>query len=79
MSDDLDRLGRRHKQLRDQLDELIPKLHQAMRREREAGATLTDIMVRSGYQTIQQVRTILMTEEEREAERAKRRAKAAAK
>lgn len=73
MSSDLDRLGRRHKQLRQQLAELLPALQEAMRAERAADVTYREIMERSGYQTIQQVREICMTDEEREAERAKRR------
>jgi hypothetical protein len=76
VSDDLDRLGRRHKQLRQQLESLLPELHEAMRAERAAEVTLREIMERSGYRTIQQVREICMTDEQRQAERDKRRKRA---
>lgn len=56
---DLDRLGARHKKLRAELEDLTPKLHEAMREERATGATQNDIRERSGYKTIQQVRVIL--------------------
>lgn len=56
---ELDRLGTRRKKLLAELDELTPKLHEAMREERAAGATQNDIRERSGYKTVQQVRVIL--------------------
>lgn len=56
---ELDRLGTRRKKLLADLDELTPKLHEAMRAERAAGTTQNDIRERSGYKTIQQVRVIL--------------------
>lgn len=55
---DLDDLGKKHKRLLRELDELKPALHEAMRKERTAGATQREIMERSGYKTIQQVRVI---------------------
>jgi hypothetical protein len=55
---ELDRLGQRHKELLRELEELKPALHEAMRTERQAGATQNDIRERSGYKTIQQVRVI---------------------
>jgi hypothetical protein len=56
---ELDDLGAHHKQLLSDLEELKPKLHEAMRTERAAGATQNGIRERSGYKTIQQVRHIL--------------------
>jgi len=44
-----------------------------MRAARVAGATYREIMERSGYRTIQQVREICMTEQQRQAEREKRK------
>jgi hypothetical protein len=73
VSSDLDRLGRRHKQLRQQLEDLKPELHEAMRAERAGEVTYREIMERSGYHTIQQVREICMTGEQRRVERDKRR------
>lgn len=62
----LDELGARHKELLAELEELKPKLHAAMRKERaklgkdgKSTATQADIMQRSGYKTIQQVRVVL--------------------
>lgn len=55
---ELDDLGRKHKRLLRELEELKPALHDAMRRERATGATQREIMERSGYKTIQQVRVI---------------------
>jgi hypothetical protein len=56
---ELDKLGARHKKLLAELDELKPKLQEAMRSARAAGATQNEIRERSGYKTIQQVRVIL--------------------
>lgn len=55
---ELDKLGARHKKLLAELDELKPKLHEAMRTERATGMTQREIMEKSGYKTIQQVRVI---------------------
>ena len=55
---ELDRLGKRHKQLLRELEDLKAPLHEAMRAERKAGATQNDVRERSGYKTIQQVRVI---------------------
>lgn len=58
----LDELGARHTELREELAKLTARtgpLQEAMRAERAAGATQSDIMIRSGYKTIQQVRVIL--------------------
>lgn len=64
--DELDRLGGRHKKLLAELEELKPRLQAAMRAERAKvgpdGKRLVsqrEIMERSGYKTIQQVRVIL--------------------
>lgn len=57
--EELDRLGSRKKKLDIELDEMKPKLHEAMRAARAAGATQREVMERSGYKTIQQVRVIL--------------------
>jgi hypothetical protein len=75
VSDDLDRLGRRHKQHRQQGETLFPELHAAMRAARAANLTYREIMERSGYRTIQQVREICMTDEQRQTERDKRKRK----
>ncbi len=58
MTSELDRLGSRHKKLLAELEELKPKLHAAMRDARTQGMTQREIMERSGYKTIQQVRVI---------------------
>lgn len=60
---ELDDLGARHKALLRELEEMKPALHAAMRAERfnpdgTPNATQSDIMIRSGYKTIQQVRVI---------------------
>ena len=55
---ELDRLGKRHKALLAELEQLKPKLHDAMRVERANGTTQNEIRERSGYKTIQQVRVI---------------------
>lgn len=55
---ELDELGRKHKRILRELEELKPALHDAIRRERAAGATQREVMERSGYKTIQQVRVI---------------------
>lgn len=63
---ELDKLGARHKELLAELDELKPKLHEAMRAERaKLGpdgkhlVTQREVMELSGYKTIHQVRVIL--------------------
>lgn len=55
---DLEKLGNRHKKLLAELEELKPKLHEAMRAARQEQLTQREIMEKSGYKTIQQVRTI---------------------
>lgn len=60
----LDDLGKKHKRLLRELEELKPQLHEAIRAERAAGVTLQGIQERSGYKTIQQIRTILAKGEE---------------
>lgn len=54
----LDELGKKHKRLTRELEELKPQLHTAIRAERAAGATQREVMERAGYKTIQQIRTI---------------------
>jgi hypothetical protein len=56
--DDLDSLGARHRELLAELDELKPKLHAAIRKARAANMTQSEIMRRSGYKTVQQIRVI---------------------
>lgn len=63
---ELDRLGARRRKLIAELEDLEPKLHGAMRDERakrDANGkhlhTQREIMERSSYKTIQQVRVIL--------------------
>ena len=60
---ELDDLGKRHKRLLRELEEIKGPLQTAMRAEwaaREStGATQREIMERAGYKTIQQVRVIL--------------------
>jgi len=54
----LDELGARHKAALAEIAAIKDDLHAEMRKERAAGATQSDIMIRSGYKTIQQVRVI---------------------
>lgn len=54
----LDELGRRYKKLVAELEALKPQLHDEIRRERAAGVSQRELMERSGYKTIQQIRTI---------------------
>jgi hypothetical protein len=56
---DLDTLGRRHRKLVADLAELREQLADAMRTDREAGATYVDLMNRSGYTSIETVRQIV--------------------
>lgn len=56
---ELDQFGAEHRQILDKLADLKPRLHAAMRKERQAGATQNSIRERSGYKTIQRVRAIL--------------------
>jgi hypothetical protein len=56
---DLDTLGKRHRKLLADLDECRTQLAVAMRTERGNGATLVDIMQRSGYTSLETVRHIL--------------------
>ena len=55
---ELDDLGKRHKRLLRELEELKPQLHEAIRAERAAGVKQRELMERSGYKTIQQIRVI---------------------
>lgn len=55
---ELDRLGARHKKLLTELEELKPQLHAAIRAERAAKVSQVEIMQRSGYKTVQQIRVI---------------------
>ncbi len=57
--EELDKLGARHRELLDELAALKVPLHDAMLAARAAGATQREVMQRSGYRTIQQVRVIL--------------------
>lgn len=70
MTEDLDQLGARHKELIRELAELKPKLHAAIRAARAAKASQVDLMQRSGYKTVQQIRVI--TGEAQRAERGKK-------
>lgn len=56
---ELDRLGTRHRKLIAELEAIKGPLHEAMREARAASVTQREIMERSGYKTIQQVRVIL--------------------
>lgn len=55
---DLDRLGKRHMEILDELEEIKPHLHEAIRSARKAGMTQGEIARRSGYKTVQQIRVI---------------------
>lgn len=55
---ELDELGKRHKRIQREMEELRPLLHAAIRAERAAGVLQRELMERSGYKTIQQIRTI---------------------
>jgi AmiR/NasT family two-component response regulator len=54
----LDDLGKKHRRLLRELEELKPQLHEAIRTERAAGTKQRELMERSGYKTIQQIRVI---------------------
>lgn len=55
----LDSLGHRHRQLQDELAEVRDALVDEIRTEREHGATLVQLMNRSGYSSIETIRQIL--------------------
>ena len=55
----LDTLGKRHRQLQDELAEVRDALAGEIRTEREHGATLVQLMNRSGYSSIETIRQIL--------------------
>lgn len=56
---DLDQLGKQHRKLLADLEALKPLLADAIREERDAGATYVDLMQRSGYRSIEVIRQIL--------------------
>lgn len=56
---ELDTLGRRHRKMQADLDELRAELAAAIRAEREAGATYADLMQRSGYSSMETIRQIV--------------------
>lgn len=55
----LDTLGTRHRQLQDELAEVRDRLAEEIRTERLHGATLVQLMNRSGYSSIETIRQIL--------------------
>lgn len=55
----LDALGQRHRQLQDELAEVREALADEIRDERATGATLVQLMNRSGYSSIETIRQIL--------------------
>jgi DNA-binding TFAR19-related protein (PDSD5 family) len=59
---DLDTLGRRHRKLQDELDALRGELADAIRAEREAGATYQQLLQRSGYGSQETIRQIVKPE-----------------
>lgn len=56
---DLDALGTRHRALQEELAALRAELTDAIRAERERGATYVDLMNRSGYQSVETIRQIV--------------------
>lgn len=58
MTQELKRLGDRHRRARQQIAEVKPELHAAMRAARAAGLAWREIAELAGYDTIQQVRVI---------------------
>lgn len=59
MADDLDALGKRHRRLQQELEDVRAKLAPAMREAREAGETIGGVQQRSGYRSYEAVRQIL--------------------
>jgi hypothetical protein len=55
---ELDDLGKKHKRLLRELEELKGPLDDAIRAERAAGISQRELVERSGYKTIQTIRTI---------------------
>lgn len=55
----LDDLGARHRELQDELDDVREALAGEIRAERGDGATLVELMNRSGYKSIETIRQIL--------------------
>jgi len=55
----LDELGRLHVELVQTLDKVREMLGLAMRHERDNGATYAELMKRSGYRSVEQVRQIV--------------------
>lgn len=57
---ELDRLGRRHAKLQDDIKAVRAELAPLIRAEHaQAGATFTDLMVRSGYKSVETIRQII--------------------
>lgn len=59
---DLDTLGRKHKRLQDELEEIREQLADAIRAEAENGATWMELANRSGYKSTETIRRILRPE-----------------
>lgn len=55
----IDQLGRRHRKLLADLAALRVELADAIRTEKAAGATYADLMMRSGYTSIETIRQIV--------------------
>lgn len=56
---DLDTLGRRHRKMQADLEDLRAELATAIRAERADGATYADLMQRSGYSSMETIRQIV--------------------
>jgi len=69
---DLDTLGRRHRKLQAELDEVRAALADAIRAEKAAGATYVELMNRSGYTSTETIRQILHPDARERANRSRR-------
>jgi hypothetical protein len=68
----IDQLGRRHRKLLADLAALRVDLAEAIRAEHATGATYADLMMRSGYTSLETIRQILAPEKRDEINRRRR-------
>jgi hypothetical protein len=69
---DLDQLGRRHRKLMADLADLRDELAHAIRDERARGATVIDLLQRSGYTSAETIRRIVRPETRERANQIRR-------
>lgn len=69
---DLDALGRKHKRLLSELEEVRNQLAEAIRAEAVAGATWMELARRAGYNSTETIRRILHPETREAVNRARR-------